>query len=962
VAEAFLMNRKFLSFLTLSLLAISAVIFSAVDTAPASSAAIVPAATPTDPFGIYFYPDLQPAGASRMVTAGARWAHTHIHWREVEYQRGRYDWSRLDIQLGNLAAHGFQIIVTVNENPDWAAATRCGPIDAEDVPAFAAFLAAAVARYSVPPYNVRHWALYNEADNGDPVNFPWLGGCWGMRHRNHATGAGGAAYAAMLRQVYPAMKAANPQVQVWIGGLAHDWFTDNPDPGIFDRDFLDQILAAGGGPYFDAINFHYFHDWEGAWSTSDRYNRGIVRKAGSLRERAARYGVSKPLVVTELGHPTGADDPVHNARLSDEITARVLWQLHAQAMAANLTPLIWLEAVDEPQLAYDYGLLRSDLTPKQSYTAYQAMTRELAGAQFRQVRRDYPANVWGYDFLVGSTVKTLAWATGSTTVAFPVGTSGGTLRVVDKLGGEQLISDGGSGDTDNRRNGFVSLAIDVNPRLVMVVGVSPTATPTPTATPLPTATPTPTATPLPTATPTPTATQGPSPTPVLQTKAFQNGVAPNSQYAGARDAYISEQQPTANFGTVTPLWISGSDPVGSDKDKWALLRWELAPTTGIVRGASLTLTITDPSGIQSYALYEVLSSWEETRVTWNTRPARGSTVLGTVTASAAGTLTVDLNSEGVAVVQKWLQAPKKNYGFYLLHTTNTDTLGLESREKTPALLRPRLTMVYQVPVFTREPWVQYVTATGATILWETDTYARGNLKYRLQGTGSWTTRTVTTALVGGRWQAQAVLTGLQPAKTYEFQVRPSVDSPWTAVRTLQTLAGTQGEATAMPSWTAADRPLAAAWALYLPALSEAMAGDDVVVPVVLRRTVEGAEGALSALRFVIVYDSAFLMFDPTDADEDGIPDAIRFALSDDFTVQVRHEEGRLAIALTEAALGADGERDMPLLWLDFVAKAAVGAGASPVGFSASDPVIAVDHQGGHMLMPVGVEGVRLMFP
>ena len=930
------MNCKLFLILSFLFLAILAVIFSTIGTSTSSSAAVVPAATPTDPFGIYFYPDLQPLGAPQMVAAGARWAHTHIHWREVEYQRGRYDWSRLDIQLGNLAAHGFQIIVTVNGNPEWAAATVCGPIDAEDVPAFAAFLAAAVARYSVPPYNVRHWALYNEADNGDPVNFPWLGGCWGMRHRNHAAGAGGAAYAAMLRQVYPAMKAANPQVQVWIGGLAHDWFTDNSqNPGIFDRDFLDQILAAGGGPYFDAINFHYFHAWEGAWSTSDRYNRGIVRKAGSLRERAARYGVSKPLVVTELGHPTGADDPGQNAGLSDEITARVVWQLHAQGMAANLTPLIWLEAVDEPPLAYDYGLLRSDLTPKQSYTAYKAMTRELAGARFRRVRRDYPSNVWGYDFLVGGTVKTLVWATGSTAIAFPVGTSGGTLRVVDTLGDEQFISDGGSGDKDGR-NGFVSLEIDVNPLLVMVVGVSPTATPTPTATP--------------------------SPTPVLQTKAFQNGVAPNSKYAGARDAYVSEQQPTVNFGTVTPLWVSGSDPLGSNKDKWALLHWNLAPTTGIVRAASLTLTITDPSGSQTYELYEVLGSWDEKKVTWNNRPARGSTVLGTVTASAIGALTVDLNGEGVNVIQKWLQAPKKNYGFYLLHTTNTDTLGLESREKTPALLRPRLTIVYQVPVFTREPWVQDVTATGATILWETDTYARGNLKYRLQGTGSWTTKTVTTVLVNGRWQARAVLTGLQPAKTYEFQVRPSVDSPWTAVRTLQTLAGTQSGEGAGSSWTAADRPLTAAWALSIPALPEATAGDEVVVPVVLRRTVEGVEGGLRAMRFVLVYDPAFLAFDPTDADEDGIPDAIRFAPSDDFTVQVGYEEGRLTIAWLEAALGADGERDTPLLWLDFVAKAAIDAGASSVGFSASDPVIAGDHRGGYMLVPVGVEGVKPMLP
>ena len=126
-----------------------------------------------------------------MHQASASWAHLLIHWRQIETSPGVYDWSGTDAMIGDAAAHGFQIIVTIDGNPTWAADTYCGPIHDEHLPTFAAFLTALAQRYGQSPYNVRHWALYNEPDNGDPVTYPWLGGCWGRSHPNHAAGAGG---------------------------------------------------------------------------------------------------------------------------------------------------------------------------------------------------------------------------------------------------------------------------------------------------------------------------------------------------------------------------------------------------------------------------------------------------------------------------------------------------------------------------------------------------------------------------------------------------------------------------------------------------------------------------------------------------------------------------------------------------------------------------------------------------
>ncbi len=82
---------------------------------------------------------------------------------------------------------------------------------------FAAFLSEVVKRYSQPPYNVRYWEIGNEPDT--PIGPDSGFGCWGV---NGDPYFGGGAYGNMLKAVYPAIKAANPQVQVLNGSLLLD--------------------------------------------------------------------------------------------------------------------------------------------------------------------------------------------------------------------------------------------------------------------------------------------------------------------------------------------------------------------------------------------------------------------------------------------------------------------------------------------------------------------------------------------------------------------------------------------------------------------------------------------------------------------------------------------------------------------------------------------------------------------
>ena len=392
------------------------------------------------------------------------------------------------------------MIVTVEGNPSWAADTVCGPIQAEHLQTFANFLTIAAARYGSAPYNVLHWSLYNEPDNANPVDFLWLlGGCWGANHPNAVPGAGGVAYAKMMSYAYPAIKAGNPDAQVLLGGLAYEyWYLT--DGGPFDYYFLYDFLNAGGAEHIDIINFHYFPAWAWRWVDpgGDRYKSNIYGKAQNILSDVKQIGgEEKPIVCTEVGHPTAG--PAGDTLVySEELSSRYVMQVYARAMFTGIHPVVWLQGVDEERLDYSYGLLRSDLSKKQPYYSYQTMTEEVSGATRVSARRDYPEDVEGYDFQIGDRTKTILWALGDHSVhqSFPLESTGGVLRVVDRLGAEQLIVDGSAGDLDGAQDGHVVISIDADPRIVEdVTGGTPTPTITPTQTP--TLTPTPTSTPTP---------------------------------------------------------------------------------------------------------------------------------------------------------------------------------------------------------------------------------------------------------------------------------------------------------------------------------------------------------------------------------------------------------------------------------------------------------------------------------
>lgn len=435
------------------------------------------------------YEEAFPTLVEALKESGACGTRLRIDWALIQPNPppALYEWESFhDEKLRLVAATGVQVLAHVDSVPGWAGSSAYGPIDPGRLDEFAQFLSDLVRRYKEPPYNIHHWELFNEPDQTVPAGSE-LG--WGLN---------GDEYAEMLAWAYPAIKSADPEATVLMGGLAHDRFY-NPDPehpengGPFYRYFPDEVMAAGGAETLDALNFHYFPDfyreWE-RWDPSsderllgwlpaatcgdlfdgqgDTYEAGgidLIAKTTHYRNRLLTcYGVDRPIWVTELGEHGYRDDP-------DSLIqqARYVIQGHARGLAAGAVNITWFVLVSPPYDPHQQGLLyEHDWSPKPAYYAYQTLTSELTSTTYGQ-----PLEVPGVEGYVFhdryGQEKTVAWwaeewpPSGSLTVA-----PASRLRVVDRMGTVNYVDDGGPRDLDGILNDAVTLAMTQDPVIVSV--------------------------------------------------------------------------------------------------------------------------------------------------------------------------------------------------------------------------------------------------------------------------------------------------------------------------------------------------------------------------------------------------------------------------------------------------------------------------------------------------------------
>jgi hypothetical protein len=371
-------------------------------------------------------------GLDGLVASGASWVRaSNLFWRDVEpVEGGEYHWDAPSVQLVEqemltAGTYGLKLILLIRASPAWATApyqADCAPINPAKYTRFAAFLAAAVDRYSKPPYNVVFWEIGNEPDA--PI-FPndSAYGCWGVASDPYY---GGRAYGALLKVVYPAMKARAGQISVLNGGLLLDRPYNASNGSGRSARFLEGIFVAGAGASFDMLSFHSYSFYD---NTVDGTRGATDWKVGYLRGLMDRYGVPrKPMLDTESALLCPISTPA-----CSEAQANAIGRFYIRAIVDGLVGQLWY--IYDSDGFYQTALVEPSNVSVQRpiYQAYRQMAVLLSGARLLGPLTGQTAGIEGYRFASGARTITVFWSDSEQIAVIPA-QPGAEVTCADHVG------------------------------------------------------------------------------------------------------------------------------------------------------------------------------------------------------------------------------------------------------------------------------------------------------------------------------------------------------------------------------------------------------------------------------------------------------------------------------------------------------------------------------------------------
>ncbi len=392
-------------------------------------------------------------GLDLVITSGTKWVRRNaLRWKDIEPVEGQgYSWDAphiksLEQEMINASQNNLNLILVVRGSPQWATtpySADCAPIHPDKYASFARFMAAAVARYSQPPYNVRYWEMGNEPD---AHIFPEdsVYGCWGVTSDPYY---GGEAYGNMLKVVAPAMKAANPQIKILNGGLLLDKPYDPQDSSSVSGRFIEGVLRAGAGDTFDILSFHSYtyYGSPGAPLLGPKEDWRIAY----LQDLMRQYNVAaKPMLRTEA------------ALLCVQITTECRWaqadyigRLYARSLRDQVLGNIWY--VYDADSYHSTALIEPGdvFVPRPAYYAFRHAAQMLSGVDYLGPLEGVPAAIEGYRFGAGADTIIIVWTDSPQRVVIPVA-AGATVSCTDRAGGTIACSNA---------NGGVQLSVEASP-------------------------------------------------------------------------------------------------------------------------------------------------------------------------------------------------------------------------------------------------------------------------------------------------------------------------------------------------------------------------------------------------------------------------------------------------------------------------------------------------------------------
>ncbi|MGV0644258.1 cellulase family glycosylhydrolase [Mycolicibacterium sp. XJ2546] len=280
-----------------------------------------------------------------MVNTGVRSARIMMPWAGIQPSPQEWNWGQADLIVNAANARGIAVVALLNSTPGWATgggpAIAAPPASAEAFGTFAGTMASHFAG------RIAAYELWNEAN---AVQF-WAGPQGPQPDR----------FADLLKAAYPAIKGADPNATVVLGGLSPtiNFFSITRNP----VDYLNGVYAAGGGGNFDAVGYHPYLFTN---NEASRFSTGQANSPRGLYDQlrgvmGANGDGGKQIWATEFGEATSK---VSEATQADRIRDFIVsWRtLPGAGPAFIYTTRDRSTGSADPQ--DNYGVYRTDWTPK----------------------------------------------------------------------------------------------------------------------------------------------------------------------------------------------------------------------------------------------------------------------------------------------------------------------------------------------------------------------------------------------------------------------------------------------------------------------------------------------------------------------------------------------------------------------------------------------------------------------
>jgi aryl-phospho-beta-D-glucosidase BglC (GH1 family) len=289
-----------------------------------------------------------------IANAGMTWVRADFFWSAIQGGgRTSFAWGSTDAFVKAATARGLSVLALAAYSPAWARNGKSGTDPPRDPRDYATFVHAAAERYA--PMGLHAWEIWNE---------PNLSRFWSPK-------ADPAAYTALLKLAYPAIKSADPKAIVVSAGLSPSL---NTGKDVSPMTFLVDMYAHGAKGSFDAVGYHpysypYAPMFKAAWNTFYRTPdfHGIMTAFGDG---------AKTVWGTEVGYPTGTSSQAVNDQRQAANLVAAIDQWKAWTFTGPLIVFTVRDASTNAATVDDnMGMLQVNGVAKPSYTAIRRVLR-----------------------------------------------------------------------------------------------------------------------------------------------------------------------------------------------------------------------------------------------------------------------------------------------------------------------------------------------------------------------------------------------------------------------------------------------------------------------------------------------------------------------------------------------------------------------------------------------------------